>query len=140
MDGILYGTAAGLGYATMLNIHYVVDSGGVNLAVGVVRIVVTALAQASFSGIVGYFLARAKFEDEPVWWLPAGLALAAGLNGIFTVVRGGVGRAGSAMAGQTGSPWSGLILAAALASTVLVLLIVLIRRANRISQAMPEGA
>lgn len=28
MDGIIYGTAAGLGYATMLNVNYVVSSGG----------------------------------------------------------------------------------------------------------------
>jgi RsiW-degrading membrane proteinase PrsW (M82 family) len=48
MDGILYGTAAGLGYATALNIAYVVSSGGVDLAMGCIRIVVTALAQASF--------------------------------------------------------------------------------------------
>jgi len=66
MDGILYGTASGLGFATMLNITYIMDSGGVDLGVGIIRIVVTALAQASFAGISGYFLARAKFEDEPV--------------------------------------------------------------------------
>ncbi|MBC8450366.1 MAG: hypothetical protein H8D78_21745, partial [Chloroflexi bacterium] len=33
---------------------------------GVIRIVVPALAQASFAGLTGYFLGRAKFEDEPV--------------------------------------------------------------------------
>ena len=49
-DGILYGTAAGLGFATVLNIQYVVDSGGVDQGIGVIRIVVTALAQASFAG------------------------------------------------------------------------------------------
>jgi len=103
-DGILYGTAAGLGFATVLNIQYVVDSGGVDLGMGVIRIVVTALAQASFAGIIGYFLGRAKFEDEPVWWLPLGLTIAAVLNGLFTVVRGSVTRSGSALAGQTANP------------------------------------
>lgn len=140
MDGVLYGTAAGLGYATMLNVQYVVQSGGVDLGMGVVRIVVVALAQASFGGITGYFLARAKFEDEPVWWMPLGLALAAILNGIFSVARGGVTRVGSAMAGSTTNPWYGLLLAALVAVLTLGALIALIRRANRLTASGGQGA
>jgi RsiW-degrading membrane proteinase PrsW (M82 family) len=83
MDGIVYGTAAGLGIATMLNLAYVIDNNGVLLAPGVVNIVMTALAQASFGGLIGYFLGEAKFIDEPGWWLPAGVALASLLNGLF---------------------------------------------------------
>ncbi|MGD2206595.1 MAG: PrsW family glutamic-type intramembrane protease [Anaerolineae bacterium] len=140
MDGILYGTAAGLGFATMLNIHYVVDSGGVDLAAGIIRIVITALAQASFAGITGYFLARAKFEDEPVWWLPLGLTVAAVLNGVFTVVRGGVTRVGSAMAGRTANPWNGLVWATLVAVLTMAALIYLIRRANRLTLTGGQGA
>ncbi len=135
LDGILYGTAAGLGFATMLNIRYVVDSGGVNLAMGVLHITVTALAQASFAGITGYFLGRAKFEEEPVWWLPAGLGLAATLNGLFSVVLGGLTRSGSALAGQTINPWVGLPLAAGVAAVTLAVLVYLMRRANRLTLA-----
>ncbi|HEY4722576.1 MAG TPA: PrsW family glutamic-type intramembrane protease, partial [Anaerolineae bacterium] len=62
VDGIIYGTAAGLGYATLLNIQFIIDSNGADLRAAVIRIVITTLAQASFSGISGYFLARAKFE------------------------------------------------------------------------------
>lgn len=131
MDGILYGTAAGLGYATMLNIHYVLDSGGVNLEMGIIRIVVTALAQASFAGITGYFLARAKFDDEPIWWLPLGLTVAAVLNGLFTVVRGGLTRMGSVLDGRTVTPWLGLALATLIAIVTLLVLLYLIGRANR---------
>jgi RsiW-degrading membrane proteinase PrsW (M82 family) len=140
MDGILYGTAAGLGMATMLNIQYVVDSGGVDLAVGVIRIVVTALAQASFAGITGYFLGRAKFEEEPVWWLPLGLTIAAVLNGLFTVARGSVTRVGSALAGQTANPWYSLILAAAVAGLVFAALMALVRRSIRLTLAGQQGA
>ncbi|HSJ57833.1 MAG TPA: PrsW family glutamic-type intramembrane protease, partial [Anaerolineae bacterium] len=127
-DGILYGTAAGLGFATMLNIHYVVDSGGVDLAMGVIRVVVTALAQASFAGISGYFLARARFEEEPVWWLPLGLTVAAVMNGVFAVVRGSVTRTGSALAGHTANPWYSLFLAAVVAGLVFAVLMALVRR------------
>jgi RsiW-degrading membrane proteinase PrsW (M82 family) len=133
VDGIVYGTAAGLGYATMLNIQFVIDSQGADLRAALIRIVVTALAQASFSGISGYFLARAKFEDEPVWWLPSGIALAAILNGIFTYVRGEITTTRLSLSGGGFSPWPGLILAAAMAVAVLVLLNWLIHRANKLT-------
>ncbi|HUW14916.1 MAG TPA: PrsW family glutamic-type intramembrane protease [Anaerolineae bacterium] len=130
LDGVIYGTAAGLGYATMLNIHYVLSHAGVDLSVGVIRIVVTALAQASFSGIVGYFLAQDKFEGKPVWWMPLGLALAAVLNGTFVFVRDL-----ASVRGLQFNPWNGLILAAVVALAVLGVLFWLMRKANRATLA-----
>jgi RsiW-degrading membrane proteinase PrsW (M82 family) len=118
MDGILYGTAAGLA----------------------IRIVVTALAQASFSGIMGYFLARAKFEEEPVWWLPLGLTIAATLNGLFTIARGGITRMGSVLSQRTANPWYGLVLAAAMAGATLAVLLFLVRRANQKTLSGGQGA
>jgi RsiW-degrading membrane proteinase PrsW (M82 family) len=140
MDGILYGTAVGLGFATMLNILYVVESGGVDLGMGAIHIVVTALAHASFSGITGYFLACAKFEEEPVWWLPLGLTVAAVLNGLFTVARGGITRMGSVLSQRTANPWYGLILAAVVAAVTLAILLFLVRRANQRTLSGSQGA
>ncbi|MBN2003319.1 MAG: PrsW family intramembrane metalloprotease [Anaerolineae bacterium] len=130
IDGVIYGTAAGLGYATMLNLNYVVSSGGVNLQVGVIRIVVTALAQASFAGLSGYFLGRAKFEEEPIWWLPGGVALAATLNGVFTWLRGELTTTSLKLTGGGFNPWPGLILATIMALGVLGALYYLMRRAS----------
>jgi len=135
VDGVVYGTAAGLGYATMLNLHYVVTSGGVNLQAGVIRIAVTALAQASFAGLSGYFLGRAKFEDEPVWWLPGGVGLAAVLNGLFTFLRGELTTTRLSLTGGGFNPWPGLILAAIVAGATFSVLFYLIRRANRLTLA-----
>lgn len=135
IDGVVYGTAAGLGYATMLNLHYVVSSGGVNLRAGVIRIVVTALAQASFAGLTGYFLGRAKFEKRPIWWLPGGVALAAVLNGLFTYLRGELTTTGLGLAGGGFNPWPGLFLAAAVAAVTFGVLFYLIRRVNRLARA-----
>ncbi len=139
VDGIVYGTAAGLGYATMLNVHYIVASGGVNLEAGVIRVVITALAQASFAGLTGYFLGRAKFEDEPVWWLSSGLALASILNGLFTYLRGELTTTGLNLAGGGFNPWPGLILAAIVALTTFGALFYLIRRVNRLTLAGTDG-
>ena len=123
IDGIVYCAAAGLGYATVLNLAYVLDNGGVNLGFGVFRIVVTALAQASFAGLVGYFLGRARFEKMGLLWMPAGLALAALLNGVVTVAVGAISR-GALQA----TPLNGLILAALCAAVVFSLLLVIMRR------------
>ncbi len=92
-DGIIYGTAVGLGLATALNVAFVVESGGVDLGTGAIRIVLTSLAHGSFGGVIGYFLGRQKFEVRPIWWMPAGVALAATLNGVFFFLRNH-GRAG----------------------------------------------
>ncbi len=140
VDGIIYGTAAGLGYATLLNVHYVVASGGMNLQAGVIRIVVTALAQASFAGLTGYFLGRAKFEDEPVWWLPGGIALAAVLNGLFTYLRGELTTTSLSLTGGGFNPWPGLILATVVAGGTFGILFYLIRRANRLTLAGTDAA
>lgn len=130
IDGVIYGTAAGLGFATMLNIHYVTANVGVDLGVGVVRIAVTALAQASLAGVSGYFLGRAKFEEEPVWWLPLGVTIAAVLNGLFTYVRGEI-----VTVGLRYRPVNGLVLATAVALAAFALLYYLMRRANRLTLA-----
>jgi RsiW-degrading membrane proteinase PrsW (M82 family) len=135
IDGVIYGTTAGLGYATALNLHYIITTSGVNLQAAVIRVVVTALAQASFAGLTGYFLGRAKFEDEPVWWLPAGVTLAAVLNGVFTTLHGELTTPALHLAGGGFNPWPGLALAAVVAGGTLGLLYYLMRRANRLTLA-----
>ncbi len=135
VDGIVYGTAAGLGFATMLNINYVLVNGGVDLYMGVIRIAITTLAQASFAGITGYFLSRAKFEVEPVWWQTAGVLLAATLNGLFTWARGEVTQVGLNV-----NPWPGLLLAAVMSVSTFVALWYLMRRANRITLSGQDAA
>ena len=127
-DGIIYATAAGLGYATVLNVQFVVSNGGVALGSGVIAMAVVALAQASFAGITGYFLGQAKFKANPAWWLPLGVTLAAIANGLFNWLHGQITRGGISLSGSTGSPWWGLVLATVVAVVVMGLMIWLIRR------------
>ncbi len=124
IDGIVYGAAAGLGYATMVNLAYILEGGGVALGIGATRIAVTALAHASFSGVNGYFLSRAKFEDMGPWWLPGGVLLSAILNGIVTVALGAISRTGI-----QATPLYGLLLAAVVAAATFALLFTIMRRA-----------
>jgi RsiW-degrading membrane proteinase PrsW (M82 family) len=125
MDGIVYGTMAGLGVATLINLHFVLDNNGVALGPGVIQIVTTALAQASFGGVLGYFMAEAKFRHRPVWWVPTGLAIAAMLTGIFSWLISEVSADGLGVA-----PWRSLLLGLAVALIAFVVLLVLMRRAT----------
>jgi RsiW-degrading membrane proteinase PrsW (M82 family) len=127
IDGIIYGAAIGLGFATMLNVRYVVDNNGVNLGVGAIQVAVNALAHASFSGVVGYFLGRAKFERMGPVWLPLGVSLAAVLNGVVTYALREVPELGS---GFSYNPWYGLVLAAIVAGATFVILFAVMRRIN----------
>ena len=124
MDGVVYGTAAGLGVATMLNLRFILESGGAELGPAVIHVVVAAMAQASFGGITGYFLGEAKFVEEPWWWMPSGLTLAAVLNGAFLWLLGEV-RA----SGITVEPWRGLVFGSLVALATFALLTWLMSRA-----------
>lgn len=134
VDGILYGAAAGLGYATWLNLAYVVGNDGVDLGMGAIRIAVTALAHASFAGVTGYFLGRAKFENRGPLWLPLGVLIAAVLNGIVSTALGEISRSGLRM-----TPLNGLILAAVTAAVTFIVLFVIIQRNIRAMTASTQA-
>lgn len=126
MDGIVYGTVAGLGIATLLNLHYIIDNEGVALAPGVIHVVTTALAQASFSGLMGYFMAEAKFQHKPGWWVPFGVGLAAVLNGFFSWLMSEV-----SSVGLTVEPWRSLALGLVVATATFAVLVALMRHVTQ---------
>jgi RsiW-degrading membrane proteinase PrsW (M82 family) len=128
MDGIVYGTVAGLGVAAMLNLRFVLDNGGVALGPGAVGVVTTAMAVASFGGLLGYFMAEAKFEHKPAWWVPMGYALAALLSGLFSWLIGEVSAAGLGV-----QYWRSLLLGLIVALGAFFLLVTLMRRTTEVT-------
>lgn len=126
VDGVIYSVAAGLGLATVLNFQYVLRSGGVDLDIGSIRMVINALAYASLAGIMGYYLGQARFEKTPVYYVPAGLLLASTINGIFFYLLDRTIGAG----GLQPNPWSDLFFAAVVAALSLAVVFWLIERAN----------
>ena len=134
MDGIVYGTVAGLGLATLLNVRYVLDNGGVDLAPGVIHVATTALAQASFGGLLGYVMAEARFVHRPAFWVPLGFALVAALNGLFSWLIAEV-----STTGLTVAPWRSLLLGIVVALVVFAALVALMRRTLAVTLARPAG-
>ncbi|MFC3918368.1 PrsW family glutamic-type intramembrane protease [Deinococcus metalli] len=126
IDGVLYGASAGLGYATVLNVQYILDHGGVDLGVGAIRVAITALAQASFAGLSGYALGRAKFDRRPALWLPAAVGGAALLNGAVSVMLRDLPWVG----GLDFRPEYGLVLAVLVAGTTFAFLFTRMRGLN----------
>jgi RsiW-degrading membrane proteinase PrsW (M82 family) len=129
-DGIIYGTAAGLGSAMLLNFHYVLDHPGLRLDVGTARIIVAALVLASLGGLVGYGLGQVKFERHPAWFAASFVVAAALLHGAFDWLVTEFSRR------QFGSEGWRMVLAAALfALVVLAILYGLLQHAVRETRA-----
>jgi RsiW-degrading membrane proteinase PrsW (M82 family) len=82
VDGMVYAAAAGLGFAAVENVFYVLEGG---IAVGVLRAIASVPGHMIFSCIWGYALGIAKFRPAsargPV--IIAGLAGSIVLHGIF---------------------------------------------------------
>jgi RsiW-degrading membrane proteinase PrsW (M82 family) len=87
MDGVIFGIAAGLGFAAVENVFYVLQYGG---AVALFRAFVSVPGHAFYGAIMGYYLARAKFDKKP-WLAVVGLGIAMLLHAIFDTVAQSAG-------------------------------------------------
>ncbi|MEN8150403.1 MAG: PrsW family glutamic-type intramembrane protease, partial [Planctomycetota bacterium] len=85
LDGIIYGVAAGLGFASVENVLYLVQTG--NPSIVLLRGFTATLGHVAFSGLFGWFVARARFcpgrrrRLEPL----VGLLVAVGLHGTYNL-------------------------------------------------------
>lgn len=128
LDGIVYATAAGIGFACHETYHFLEGSGGeVLLSAGAATAVITTLAHASFAGVTGYALGRAKFIAQSslrrTFTLLGGLAAAIALNGLFALIRQMVESRGIEI-----HPWRGVAFTFGFAAVVFIVVSLLARR------------
>jgi RsiW-degrading membrane proteinase PrsW (M82 family) len=64
MDGMIYMISASLGFAAAENVGYMI---GFGFSVGLLRAILSYLGHVSFSGILGYYLAKSKLEARSSW-------------------------------------------------------------------------
>ena len=111
-DGVAYAMAAGIGYATAININFVITQNGqFDPAAAALHMTGVALSQVAISSIMGYLLAELKLtRPSPVFALPLGLIFAALLSGIYAAVRAGiiVGGIGTTATGSNALPSLGV--------------------------------
>lgn len=133
IDGLIYMTAAGLGFASYRSFESLSHLGGhVVLSAAAIRVAIDTLAHASFAAVLGLSLGWAKFSPSGVPKGPirrglvllAGLLLAIALNGQFAVVDRAIGIAGLGYV-----PWRQLAYAFGFAGVVFVGVSLLLRRA-----------
>lgn len=121
MDGVVYMMACGTGFAVWVNYHRMSGQGHqIQLSIGAAQAVVTTLAHASFAGVLGFVLGKAKFSQRssPVrtLFLVIGLFGAAALNGQFAVVENWLQQSGMGI-----HPWRSIGYTAAAATSVFVI-------------------
>ena len=85
LDGIVYGAAAGLGFASVENVLYILHTGSPSIVV--LRAFTATLGHVAFSGFLGWTCARAKLGTRPRRFLYPlmGLGIAVGLHGTYNV-------------------------------------------------------
>jgi len=89
MDGVVYTTAAALGFATAENLYYVSVS-GVGVLLG--RGLFSCFLHASCTGLMGYAWSRVRFEGKPRSHLFGAWLLAVAAHGVFDFVALGYGK------------------------------------------------
>jgi len=86
LDGIIYGVAAGLGFASVENVLYLLHTG--NPWIVLLRGFTATLGHVAFSGLLGWFLARARFSTgRRRYFQPLiGLLVAVSLHGSYNLL------------------------------------------------------
>jgi RsiW-degrading membrane proteinase PrsW (M82 family) len=84
MDGIVYGVAAGLGFASLENVYFLTAAGDPLVVVG--RAFTANLAHAAFTGAAAFFLGLARLHYRFGILLAAGgLLVSVALHGVYDV-------------------------------------------------------
>ncbi len=136
LDGIIYMSASGIGFAVYESYHFLLSSdGSIYLSAGATQTVVTTLAHASFAGVVGFALGHAKFiqSSRRSALLITGIVAAGVLNGGFHMILDGL-----STHGLTPSPWRRVLFSLAFAAVVFLLISFLMRKLLAISPHHPK--
>lgn len=139
VDGIFFAVATAVGYATMLNVQLAVSSGGFDPASGIFRVIGDVVGHAGAAAVLGYFLGRHRLESLPFWTLPAGLMLAAVIDGILVYSRAEINRTSLGLTRDAFSPWPGLLFSFILAGISFAAIYGLLRRINALTQAQMQA-
>ncbi len=104
IDGVVYGVAASLGFATLENVLYVANGG---FPVALTRAVTAVPSHAFLGAIMGFYVSRARFDpDRRTEWLWLALGIPVVLHGVYDWPL-----LAAARVGQTGGGSQPLILA-----------------------------
>lgn len=87
LDGIVYGSAAALGFASVENVLYLLGTGG-STSVLVMRAFTATLLHLSLTGLLGFLYALVKLTGRPRGIVVAGFGAAVALHGLYDLFLG----------------------------------------------------
>lgn len=121
VDGVVYMSVVGLGYATALNLKYVISAQGTDLLIGTIRMSTMTMLHASISGFIGFFLGRAKFKEGNKFGLSLGFLAAVIFWGIYHLIID------FSKSGLQFDVWKELLMVAAFSFTIMTVTVGLMR-------------
>lgn len=86
LDGVAYGVATAVGYATVFNLRYVLFEDPL-LTAAVIRILTTFYIHILVGIWIGYFSGEFAIGRPPIFWMPLGLGITSFLFGIYMAFR-----------------------------------------------------
>ncbi len=137
-DGVLFAMAAAWGYALAINLLFVLDQDGLAILNGNLRLLAQQAAFLTPGIVLGYFLGRSRFEVMPAYYLPLGLAIAAGLNGLLLFAGAELNSIRLGFDQDGFSPWPGLVVSLLVMGFTFSAVYGIIRRDNALTRARLE--
>jgi RsiW-degrading membrane proteinase PrsW (M82 family) len=86
LDGVAYSVPAALGYALVVNLHFLLQDEP-TISAAAIRVLVNVYLHITVGALMGYFLAELLIGRVPFFWLPFGLFLASFISSLFIAFR-----------------------------------------------------
>ena len=86
LDGVAYGVATAVGYATVFNVRYILFEDPL-LTAAVIRILSTLYMHILVGVLMGYFTGEFAIGRPPIFWIPLGLGITSFVYGIYMAFR-----------------------------------------------------
>lgn len=138
LDGLAYGAASAIGYATVLNLHFALSEPSAP-DIAALRIFATYVLHIVTSNIVGYGLSEVRFSTPTPLFLPMIVALAAFITGVSIPIRAGLINASLSLAISAPRAIFGLGFSIALLiAPSLILAFLLNNIERRVQETLPE--
>jgi len=138
LDAIAYALAASIGFATMFNLRVALYTDATVTATAL-RVASTTFSHLGIGLVVAYFLAELHIGRPPVFWISAGLLLAALLSGLYYGFRGTAIVSGLSVEGTGSAPIRGLALAFGFVALMFASIAFIVQSADSRTEAATGG-
>jgi len=138
LDAMAYALAVSIGFATALNFRVALVTDATVLATAL-RVASTTFSHLAVGLIVAYFLVELNIGRPPIFWISAGLLLAALLSGLYYGFRGIAIVSGLSVEGTGSAPIRGLALAFGFVAVMFASIAFIVQSADSRTEALSGG-